>query len=44
MKKTYAAPAVVARGDVVLETKSTVFPPEGSGGQGEAPGSVGFHL
>ena len=44
MRKTYAAPAVNIQGDVIRVTKNTAIPPEGSGGQGEAPGSVGFHL
>lgn len=46
MRRTYAAPAIVLSGDVVIETKSSGAPPEfgGSGGILQAPGSVGFQL
>ena len=44
MKKTYAAPAVVANGDAVRETKSPSGPIEAPHGPGAAPGSVGFNL
>jgi hypothetical protein len=45
MKKTYAAPTLVASGEAVLDTKGSRVNQEiGGTGLGAAPGSVGFYL
>jgi hypothetical protein len=44
MKATYSSPAVVAKGDVVRETRAPFVGPESQSGNLEAVGSVGFHL
>jgi hypothetical protein len=46
MKKTYAAPTLVASGNVVRETKSGVVnPPENTSSQkAGAAGGIGFYL
>jgi hypothetical protein len=46
MKKTYAAPTIVASGDAVRETKGTGGPAPDVGGEtfALAPGALGFNL